>query len=64
MIHQTSQFELSPRGYEQAIRWLTKNGHSNHIDTYSKPMDCYSVVTLANELLVKSIREVKGVLNG
>lgn len=43
-------FDLTPNGYQQAISWLARNGHAAEIDHESKPMDSYSVVTLANDL--------------
>jgi hypothetical protein len=53
MFNPNGPFELTADGYELAMSWLTRSGHWDKVSPDSKPMDGYSVVSLANELLEK-----------
>lgn len=45
-----NQIELTADGYEEAVEWLTANGHASELDSDRKPMDGYTIITLANQL--------------
>jgi hypothetical protein len=44
------QIELTADGYEEAVEWLTVNGHASELDSDRKPMDGYTIISLANHL--------------
>jgi hypothetical protein len=45
-----NQIEMTADGYEEAVEWLNANGHSSELDSDRKPMDGYTIISLANHL--------------
>lgn len=57
-----NQFELTADGYEEAVKWLRVNGHESSLDTDRCPMDCYTIVTMANQLKNTPVAQIQNFL--